>query len=220
MVASVNDELPWEILLIGGVSGSGKTMAARELSRRLAIPWLGVDDLRLALQWTRVRLPEQAETDALYFFLDTPDVRSLPPERLRDGLIEVSQLMAPAIEIVVSNHLDNAGPLIIEGDGILPSIVERPEIQRGLAPGRVRVIFLHEDDEQQLFENYRARIRGPSARPDAELRPEARVKAMFSAWVMEEARAHDLPVLASQPFERLAERILEVAETASGRENP
>ncbi len=208
---------PWEVLLIGGVSGSGKTTAARELSRRLAIPWLGVDDLRLAFQWTHVSLPEPDRTEALYFFLDTPDVWSLPPERLRDGLIEIGEIMAPAIEIVVSNHLDNAGPIIIEGDGILPSVVERAEVQRGLAAGRLRALFLHEDDEAQLFRNYRGRIRGPSARPDEELVPEARAKVLFSAWVVAEARARQLPVIRSRPFDDLAQRIL---DSASGGGNP
>ena len=95
------------------------------------IPWIGVDALRLAFQWSRVSLPERSE--ALYFFLDTPDVWSLSPERLRDGLIDVGELMSPAIEVVVGHHLDNAGPVIVEGDGILPSILERPQIRKGVA---------------------------------------------------------------------------------------
>lgn len=207
-------ERSWEVLLIGGVSGGGKTTAARELSRSLAIPWLGVDDLRLAFQWSRVSLPEPEQTEALYFFLDTPDVWALPPERLRDGLIAVGELMAPAIDIVVGNHLHNAGPLILEGDGILPAIVEWPEMRAGLEAGRVRVLFIDEPDAERLLANYRQRKRGPWDRPDAELRTEARAKALFNAWIVHEAGERGLPTVPSRPFDALVERI---AGTASAR---
>lgn len=201
----------WEVLLIGGVSGGGKTSAAMTLSRQLAIPWIGVDDLRLAFQWSRVSLPEK--TAALYFFLDTPDVWSLPPERLRDGLIDVGELMAPAIEVVVGNHLDNAGPVIIEGDGILPSLVDRPEIRSGIAANKVRIILIAEQDEDRLFANYRQRTRGPT-RPDDEHAAEARAKSLFSAWIAGEARVRNLPVIPSRPFESLSKRILDAASDA------
>lgn len=208
---------PWEVLLIGGVSGAGKTVAAAELARRLMIPWIGVDDLRLALQWTRVSLPEPEQTEALYFFLDTPDVWSLQPERLRDGLIEVGEIMSPAIEIVVSNHLGNAGPVILEGDGILPSLADRSEVKAGIESGRVRIVFLHEPDPDRLQANYLQRNRFPEGRSDAELRAEARAKALFSDWIVAEARRRELPVIDSRPFDSLLDRIL---SAASGTRNP
>ena len=204
----------WDVLLIGGVSGAGKTTAAEELGRRLSIPWIGVDDLRLAFQWSRVSLPER--TDALYFFLDTPDVWSQPPNRLRDGLIDIGELMSPAIEVVVGNHLDNAGPVIIEGDGVLPSIVERPEIRAGIDAGRVRTVFVSEGDVERLYRNYRARPRGPGERPDEELRAEARAKTLFNAWLAEEAGRRHLPVIPSQPFASLPDRILAAADSSHG----
>ncbi len=39
----------WDVLLIGGTSGIGKTTIARQLGLQLGLPWLQVDDLRLAL---------------------------------------------------------------------------------------------------------------------------------------------------------------------------
>ena len=206
---------PWEVLLIGGVSGAGKTVAAAELARRLSIPWIGVDDLRLALQWTRVSLPAPGQTEALYFFLNTPDVWSLPPERLRDGLIEVGEIMSPAIDVVVSNHLGNAGPVILEGDGILPSLAGRPEVKAGIDSGRVRFVFIHEPDAERLYANYLQRNRSPEGHFETELRAEARTKALFSDWIATEARKRKLPVIDSQPFETLIERIA-AASSRSG----
>jgi 2-phosphoglycerate kinase len=176
---------------------------------------MGVDDLRLAFQWSRVSLPER--TEALYFFIDTPDVWAQSPERLRDGLIDVGELMAPAIEVVVGHHLDSAGPVIIEGDGILPSILERPEIRKGVAANRVGIVFIDEQDEGRLHANYRQRARGPQDRPDHELLAEARAKRLFSVWIADEARARKLPVIPSRPFENLSERIL---DATFARENP
>ena len=178
------------------------------------MPWIGVDDLRLAFQWSRVSLP--ARTAALYFFLDTPAVWSLPPERLRDGLIEVGEIMSPAVDIVVGNHLNNAGPVILEGDGILPSIVARQEIRAGLAAGRVRIVFVDEPDEARLYQNYCQRGRGPQDRPADELQSETRAKARFNAWTVAEANRRGLPVVASRPFETLAERILAAAASRPG----
>src|SRR5438067_1512167 len=123
----------WRVLLIGGQSGAGKSTVAEALGRRLGIPWLQVDDLRLALQRSRVMLP--VGTEKLYFFEETPDIWRLPPERLRDALIGVGEVMSPAIEIVVGNHVAQRNPAVIEGDGILPSLLARPEVRRRATAG-------------------------------------------------------------------------------------
>lgn len=201
---------PWEVLLIGGVSGAGKSTAAAELARRLAIPWLGVDDLRLALQWSRVSLPER--TEELYFFLDTPAVWTLPPERLRDALIAIAEIMSPAVEIVTESHLFTGVPLIIEGDGIHPALLARETLQSRAANGRLRAVFVHEPDENALFANYLDRERGIDAQAEAELRNEARAKTLFSAWIAREAERYGLPVIPSRPFETLGDRIALAAQ--------
>ncbi len=95
---------------------------AERLGLRLGIPGLQVDDLRLALQCSQVVLPEN--TEALYFFERIPNVWRLAPEQLRDALIAVGHVMAPAIDIVVRNHVDTKALCILEGDGILPSVLE------------------------------------------------------------------------------------------------
>ena len=112
------------VLLIGGQSGIGKSRVARQIGLNLGFPWLEVDDLRLAFQYSRVALPQR--TEDLYFFIDTPHVWLLNPEQLCNGLIPTGEVMSPVIEIVVANHCDNAGPIIIEGDGIIPSLFDRP----------------------------------------------------------------------------------------------
>jgi hypothetical protein len=52
--------LPWEVLLIGGSSGTGKTLATQEVGQRLGVSVLQADDVRLAIpQWLlRMRVEE------------------------------------------------------------------------------------------------------------------------------------------------------------------
>src|SRR5947207_2025488 len=90
----------WYVLLIGGSSGVGKTTVASQVARRLNAGWLMVDDLRLALVRSGVRVPP---ADAVGAF-DAPG-----------GLIAVGELLAPAIEVVIENHVDERIPVVIEG---------------------------------------------------------------------------------------------------------
>jgi 2-phosphoglycerate kinase len=196
----------WRVLLIGGQSGAGKSVAAAAIGRECGIPWLQVDDFRLALQRSQVTLPR--DTAALYFFEETPDVWRLPPERLRDALIAIGEVMSPAIEVIVENHIDQTAPAVIEGDAILPSLFFRPSVQERATSGGVRTIFLVEPDESALLANMLARGRGFSARNEADLRVEARAKWLYGQWLAAEARRLDLPMLAPRPWTTLVERIL------------
>ncbi len=197
----------WKVLLIGGPSGVGKTIVARLIGQRLGVPWLEVDDLRLSLQRSRVILPEN--TAALYFFEEAPDVWRLPSEQLRDGLISVAEIMSPAIEVVIENHVDNAAPIIIEGDGIVSSLFARPPVQARASGGQARAVFLIESDEEVILANMLARGRGIDRQSEAEQCTEARTKWLYGQWLAGEARRYNLPVLEPRPWTTLVERIIE-----------
>jgi 2-phosphoglycerate kinase len=198
--------LDWSALLIGGPSSVGKSTAAAQIGRRLGIQWLHVDDLRLALQWSRVTLP--ARTEALYFFEETPNILRLPPERLRDGLIGVAEAMARAVEIVVDNHVHIAAPVVIEGNDILPSLLTRPVVQEHAVEGQARLVVLIESDEQQILTNMLDRGRGIAEWTETELRTRARAYWLYGQWLAHEAQRRGLPVLEARPWTTLAERIL------------
>ncbi len=196
----------WRALLIGGISGTGKSTLARQLGLRFGIPWLQVDLFRLAFQHSRATLPRG--NDDLYLFWDVPDVWQLPPERLRDGLIGTGEALSPAIEIATASHIDHAGPAIFEGDGILPSVAATPLLRERVASGQVAIVFLVEPDEEVLLSNMLARGQGMEARTGAEQRTEARAKWLFGQWLMTEARRYGLPVVGPRPWETLADRIM------------
>ncbi len=199
-------QVDWTVLLIGGLSGVGKSMVTRQIGLRFGVPWLEVDDLRLAFQYSHVTLPQR--TQDLYFFTDTPNVWQMMPERLCDGLIATGEVMSPAIEIVVANHCDNAGSVIVEGDGILPALFARPLMYQYRASGQVKGVFLVEQDEELLFANMAARSRGIAERPVSELHTEAHAKWLYGQWLIEQAYLYTLPVLEPRPWETLVERMI------------
>jgi 2-phosphoglycerate kinase len=196
----------WTVLLIGGSSSVGKTVVAQHLGLYFGVPWLQVDDLRLALQRSHVKLPEG--TDALYFFT-SENVWRLQPIPLRDALIAVGEVMAPAVEVVIENHVHTEAPVIIEGDGIVPSLFVRPAVTRVCTAGRVKAVFLVEPDETLILANIKARNRGIAGQTEMELQTEARAKWLYGQWLAGEARRYGLPVLAARPWSTLAERIIE-----------
>ena len=198
-------------MLIGGPSGAGKTIVAKLIGQRFGVSWLEVDDLRLALQRSRVTLP--GNTAALYFFEETPDVWRLPPEHLCNSLIAVGEVMSPAIEVVVENHVDNAAPVVIEGDGILPSLFARPSVRDRASGGQVQAIFLIEPEEEIILANMMARGRGIARQSEAEQRTEARTKWLYGQWLASQALRYNLPVLEPRPWTTLVERIIAASST-------
>lgn len=197
---------PWSALLIGGISGTGKSTLARQLGLRFGISWLQVDLFRLAFQHSRATLPRG--NDDLYLFWDVPDVWHLPPERLRDGLIGTGEAMSPAIEIATVSHIDHAGPAILEGDCIIPAIATFPLLRERVVSGQVALVFLVEPDEGVLLGNMLARGRGMETRTATEQDTEARAKWLFGQWLIGEAQRHGLPVVEPRPWETLADRLL------------
>ncbi len=177
-----------------------------------------VDDLRLAFQRSQVTLPQG--TDDLYYFADIhePKKRHVwqnSPEQLRDALIAVGEIMAPAIEAVVLNHLNQRHPIIIEGDGILPSLLDRPLLRERWMYDTLQMLYIVEPDESALLSNILTRGRGTDDTTFHDLRAEARAKHLFSEWIVSEAKRYDVPVVTSRPWNTLIERVFEVANASN-----
>lgn len=202
---SQEDDRDWCVFLIGGQSSTGKTTAAKRIGLSLGVPWMMVDDLKLAFQRARA-LPPNC-TDALDF-LATPDVWvSCGPEALRDALIAVGEILLAPLEAVIENHVDQSAPIVIEGDGILAALLSRaPVLDRSEA---VRTAFLVEPDELELLGNMLARGRHVAGRTHEELRNEAHAKWLFGQWLTSEAARHSTPVMEPRPWETLVERLMD-----------
>jgi len=197
-------DVPFKVLLIGGPSGVGKSIAAASLARQLGIPWLQVDDLRLALQFSGLVSREQHPE--LFFFLDRADWR-VSPEVYRDKLIAVARIISGALRIVVESHLHHdANAIIIEGDGIVPAFAAKIASEYG--EGQVRSVFIVENDDDVLLANMLKRGRGFDTNAAAERQIETRGKALFSDWIQREAERSGLPIVTSLPWETLPMRLM------------
>ncbi len=116
--------------------------------------------------------------------------------------------MFPALDVVIRHHVATDKPLVIEGDGILPSLIARPTVREYVAGGQARAVFLVEPDESAILNNMLARGRGFEARTTDEQRTEARAKWLYGQWLTEEAQRYGLPVLEPRPWDTLTERTL------------
>jgi 2-phosphoglycerate kinase len=204
--------VPWDVLLIGGPSGVGKSTAAKQIARRFAVPWLQVDDLRLALQWSQVCLPDPEDTRKLYFF-DAPDIWQLSAEQLREGFIGVGEALSPAIAKVITNHVAIVEPMVLEGDGLLPSLLARPDVQAWDPAGRVQAVIVVPPDEETILKNMLVRGRGIPERSASERQAKAQANWLYGEWLAAEASRIGVPVLGSEPRDTLGDRIAGAATT-------
>jgi 2-phosphoglycerate kinase len=185
-----HDELGWRVLLLGGASGVGKSTIAARLGRQLGLPWLQVDDLRLALVRSGFALPD---ADAVATFDGV------------GGLLSHAELLAPAIEVVIENHVDQGDPAILEGDPIVPALLTRPSVRRNADSGWLRMVFLHEPEAAVMHRNMQ--MRGRTLASEAH----AHKNWLYGEWLRQEAHQHNVPVVSVRPWDTLGDRILAAA---------
>jgi 2-phosphoglycerate kinase len=182
----------WDVLLIGGASGVGKSSLAYPLARNLDVAIAEADDLFHAVE--AMTTPEQLP--ALHYWRTHPEAELLPPERILELHLAACRTLVPAIAAVIRNHIETRMPVVLEGDYILPANV--------LASGpRTRAVFLVEHDEARIVANLSARE--PSIVPQNK---RARVSFLFGQWLRTECARYSLPVIAPRPFETVLERAL------------
>ena len=199
-----NQSHDWKVLLIGGSSGVGKTVAARELARHLSLPLLLLDDIRLALQ--------QATSDQthpeIHVFLNYHVEQWRNSEAIFADWITVGKAMTKPLQAIIAHHciVPDVGPILIEGDGILP-IAGSPLPD----PKDACTVFIVEQDESQLLENLRSRGRGFNDWDTSQQEVFAHASWIYGQWLAREADKLRLPVIEAQPQRTLLERLLSAA---------
>lgn len=184
---------PWEVLLLGGPSGTGKTSVSYRLAQHFRIGITEVDDFQVILE--RMTTPE--EQPVLHYWRTHPDATQMSPEEIVKLTIAVGQIMTPALEAVIANHIESQAPIVLEGDFILPVVAT-------LFPrSQVRTIFLYEESEEQLRQNFLQR------EPDYGLQEKrARVSWLYGQWLKQEAERAGALALPARPWDDVFERIL------------
>jgi 2-phosphoglycerate kinase len=194
------------VLVLFGASGTGKSTMARQIAADQGITWMQVDDLRLALQYSRATLPEL--TDELYFFETTPRFWTCSPATLRDAFVGVAEAMAPAVRVVIDSHVVTGVPMVIEGDGIHPDLLEDPAIAPHIESGAVRFCCVASQTHRELIENMVDRGRGDHLTDRIRVSQHAAANYAFNEWLVRKSIELGIPVVRSRPFDSLEDRIL------------
>lgn len=191
----------WDVLLIGGASGTGKTSVSYRLARHFGIGITEVDDFQQMLKV--MTTPEQ---QPLIHYWDThPEAAALPPDKIVDLLIGISRVLQPGLTAVIANHLEASQPFVLEGDFILPDLAVQAAYGAFPANDRVRAIFIDESDERQIVRNYLSRE--PQG---GEQTRRAHVSWLYNRWLTQEAERLGIPSIPSRPWETLFDRVLAV----------
>ena len=190
----------WQVLLLGGASGTGKTLLSYRLARELGIGITEVDDFQVVLE--RMTTPEQQPV--LHFWQTHPDPGSLSAEEIHEQGLDILKVMLPALEAVVENHLESATPFVLEGDFIHPALAARDAFGEEPNAGRVRGVFLYEPDEGQIVQNFleREAATGPQT-------TRARVSVLRAAWIRETCEELGIAALPARPWNTLFDRVLD-----------
>ena len=194
----------WQVVVFGGASGVGKTMVSYRLAHHFAVGLTEMDDFHIVLK--RLTTPEQQP--ALHFFrLHAAEVLRMDDEQMLAHILDASEAMSAAMELVIGNHLASNAPVVLEGDFLLPSLAVRPAYDGIPADGRVRAVFLYEEDEQHLLRNYRAR-------EGTDQPHRARVSWYHSEWLRREAERLGLPAVPARPWDTVLERVIAALQSA------
>jgi 2-phosphoglycerate kinase len=190
----------WDVLLIGGASGTGKTSVSYSLARHFDIGITEVDDLYIVLE--RLTTPEQQPL--VHYWRTNPEAVHLSTEEILDLHIAVSRVLSLAIQAVIVNHLETQAPIVLEGDYLLPETMHWQENPQFPRTERVKGVFLYEPDEKQILQNFSSRESG-----EGEQMRRARVSWLYGQWLKEECQRLGLPALPARPWDTLEDRIRE-----------
>jgi len=187
----------WEVLLIGGASGAGKSSVAYPPARRFGVPVLEIDDIVCALE--AMTTPDQQPE--LFYWQTHPNALDSPPGEIMAQGITLATALEPALAAIIGNHLETDMPVVIEGDFLRPAFTVHSGYAGRPAGSRVRALFVVEPDADQIVANYASR------EPDAgEQRKRAEVSVAWSRWLAEDAIRHGVPVISARPWDDVLDR--------------
>jgi 2-phosphoglycerate kinase len=204
MTKDTGSTAPFDVLLLGGASGTGKSSIVRELASRLGMGLTPLDDIQIVLE----RMADPQRFPVLHEWRLHPDrVLALDDEGMLLHTQEYAGVMAQALEPVIAEHLRSSTPVLFEGDFILPSFAAMPSFEEVPTTGRVRALFLFET-EDQLAKNFRMREGVDQAR-------RAQISSNYGRWLREECDRLGMAAIQARPWETLVDRAL--AAVSSGR---
>jgi len=192
----MNNRRNWTVLLIGGASGTGKSTLAYEIAKFFKVNVLEVDDIEKIIKATSPK-----ELFPFLNYWDTGiDWENIGVDGNINWLINVSKEIIPALKAIVQRHIEDNVPIIIEGDFI------NPEYTNSFNNNCVRNIFVIENDQNQIIQNYFQREGG-------ELQNyRAKISVEYGKWIKNECEKMEIQCFEPRPWNTQLERIIKLLE--------
>lgn len=187
----------WDVLLLGGASGVGKSNLSYPLAKYFDVALTEIDDIQVAL--TKLFTPEQQPL--LHFWrTNWEEFSNWSDQQHLEFFIRLSrEVFQPVLEAVIANHLETNRPVILEGDFILPELATFKIFEEQINDARVKALFVYEESEAQIAANYLAR--------DNEEQPfRAHLSWINNQWLRSECERLGVPALPARPWETVLER--------------
>lgn len=188
----------WTVLLIGGTSGTGKSVVARELSHRYGASLMELDDLRIALR----SVVSRESHPRLWTFVDTPDYHEkFSNDEFVEKLLDVGRTLWPAINAIISKHVALGERIILEGDALIPDMLATRDQKE------IETIFLFDDLSSIQSRQLQRNRHGKAAET---LEKNAAFSFSYSETLREQAEECGFQTLSASPVETLSTRIEKV----------
>ncbi|MCL2408703.1 MAG: hypothetical protein FWC96_03710 [Oscillospiraceae bacterium] len=181
----------WDVLIIGGASGSGKTSVSLPLARYYGVDLVRVDDFQVLLKalTTYEVLPD------LHFEITHPNFKEYGADETLDLLIKISRSINSGLKAVIDDHILENIPMVLEGDFILP------ELAASYDNPRIKTIFIHEPSREQILQNFLEREGTlQHSRTDGSY--------AYGNWLKESCSEFGISVVESRPWDTLMERVI------------
>ncbi len=201
------------ILLIGGVTGSGKSTLSAELAYRLDIAWTQSTDMMREI--IRSYLPRQVVPTLMYSsfaaWRGLPFPRQLERKEVDSPVITgfLSQInaMQPALEASISRASLESQHLILEGVHVLPTHMAMRNVGSGVI---IIPVMLATMDRASLRKRFKAR-----ARVSTERKSEKYLDHMDDIWelqsyLLNEADRVGIPIIANQSIDETIGEVLKI----------
>jgi 2-phosphoglycerate kinase len=186
-------------IVIGGSSCVGKSTVAAQLQVQLAVPHVNSDR----------SLPKTREIQPLAGPIEIWD---RPVPELRDMLVAAAHAATPYLVEQAEGLSNGNASWILEGERVHPELVERLQAD-ALADG----VFVVETSAARLHQTLLARLAGFQSLSEARQKAVAELDRQYNLWLLAEARHRGLRIVASQPWDTLAARVMSAIEGARGR---
>ncbi len=187
----------WQVLLIGGASGIGKSKLSYPLARHYDVNLTEIDDFQVVLE--TMTTPEQQPL--LHFWrTNWEEFVAWSDKQRLEYFIRVSrEVFQPALEAVIANHLESKMPVVLEGDFLLPELATYEKFADETNTGRVKALFIYEESEEQIAANY-------LAREGDEQSFRAHGSWLTNQWLRSECERLGVPALSARPWDTVLER--------------